>query len=96
MKIRSGFVSNSSTSSFLIYGVYLDAHPDLDVISQIESIPGFEVIHPEYGWYIGRNPQSIRDDETGKEFKESVSRILSEKLGKTVACSYMEYAWYNG
>jgi hypothetical protein len=29
MKVRNGFVSNSSTSSFLIYGVYFDGYEDL-------------------------------------------------------------------
>jgi hypothetical protein len=29
MKVRAGFVSNSSSSSFLIYGINLDDHPEL-------------------------------------------------------------------
>ena len=29
MKVRNGFVSNSSTSSFLIYGVYFDGYENL-------------------------------------------------------------------
>jgi len=112
MKIRSGFVSNSSSSSFLIYGAFLNSsdikellklseeeqQDELDYILQERT--GFEVHAPiddyDDGYYIGRSYDSIGDDETGKQFKESVEKKLEEVFGKKIECSVHEESWYNG
>jgi len=85
MKIRQGFVSNSSTSSFLIYGICIncplinDENYDLEkIISEnklnlkVETGPYYEDL------YVGRCPTSIKDDENGKQFKESIESDLKK------------------
>jgi hypothetical protein len=111
MKIRSGFVSNSSSSSFCIYGTQVKYDDfingvkkafenNTEVISEIERIEeeyndskseviesilsllnrhnlnnvcDYHHVPEEYSsYYIGREFSGIKDNETGKEFKESV------------------------
>lgn len=84
MKIRIGFVSNSSSSSFCIFGQRL-------CVSGFEKMEDLEKIADEldlglnfwipYFIYVGRSYSEIRDDETGKEFREGVKEDL-EKLFK--------------
>lgn len=111
MKVRSGFVSNSSSSSFLIYGITMDAGElakhlkpladagkiidyDKNVVSA-EDLEGMEIYElaeylelpkgigydaPSYfdQIYIGASWDSVKDDETGKEFKNRVFESLKE------------------
>ena len=107
MKIRRGFVSNSSSTSFCVYGAeieyddfiaflpqdYVAKKLLLDEISE-EDLPQlieehlsdiFEgtSLYAVNSWeqrtvYIGRELVTLRDDETGKEFKDSVLETLKE------------------
>lgn len=111
-KIRQGFVSNSSSSSFLIYGITLEPNyfndPKFDELKQkvcdekkkrypnskysIEDIDTYEIVeelctnmefhYPEgYDCYfIGKSWDRISDDETGKQFKDSIEKQLKEIL----------------
>ena len=96
MKVRKGFVSNSSTSSFLIFGTYLESSKDAE--GQFKNVEGITVHEAPYddGAYIGRCPTTIRDDETGKQLKETTQKLIEEKLGCTVKCDWMEHAWCDG
>lgn len=179
MKIRQGFVSNSSTTSFCIYGVcferdevienlkelkindpvlfqkgidnlakkdyYADdvkffkklgvksgkkSEEDDENISVEDSLKKtyglneedeeefdedeydldismlFEDMFPElelenhYGQggelYVGRSWSSIKDDETGKQFKDSIEASLKKILGNDIECGHHEEAFRDG
>lgn len=80
MKIRNGFVSNSSTSSFLIYGVFVEGFSYDDCDQIMKNTNGFSYYCPEGcdGAYIGISWSDITDDETGKQFKERIEKQLRE------------------
>jgi hypothetical protein len=112
MKIRNGFVSNSSTTSFCIYGV----DTDLSVLDKFMEKSGsddeddddrdvaaekFEEEARDLGLvvftdfenevvFIGRDPETMGDDETGREFKTSTKDKITKLLGKKAgSCSWM-------
>ena len=93
MKIRNVFVSNSSSSSFLIYGistykVNLSAFNEDDIYDDIEEKLGNlenvdKRVDLKYGpdddyYYIGASWDSVRDDETGLQFKNSVEESIKQ------------------
>jgi hypothetical protein len=88
MKTRSGFVSNSSSSSFLIYGTTVPDDGDIDDLwGDIEEklataeLKGYEVTGGPDGSdciYIGKSWASIGDDETGKQFKNRIETELKK------------------
>lgn len=114
MKIRNGFVSNSSSSSFCIYGITIDNTDDTrqqimdylvknnievdsdDFYELAERIPGLEY-HSIEGdaHYLGRSFASIKDDETGKQFKDGVKNKLTEIFGKGIKCEHLKEAFYS-
>ena len=99
MKIRKGFVSNSSSVSFVIYGAYVD-EGNLEEYENLASKAGLEVEHGnpnnDEGIYIGKNWKNIKDNETGAHFKESTKKKLDELFGHDVKCQTHEVGYYNG
>jgi len=74
MKIRLGFVSNSSSSSFMIYGVYLPA----EFYEKAEGC-GLTVDGEGEDLYcFGLSMDEIGDDETGKQFKKRAHDLLKK------------------
>ena len=106
MKIRNGFVSNSSSSSFLIYGTCASKE---NVIKGLKAagvevhdesyvkIEGLDVQSPfdDGGLYIGSSWSDVGDDETGAQFKARVEALI-QKFLPDAKCSTHSEAWYDG
>ena len=119
MKTRNGFVSNSSTTSFMIYGIALEPdeakammrrdHPKIAaaIVKHGDDEP-FEIIEEVFGWsmghcsewgehkYYGISWDSVKDDETGAEFKERVRARLAEVLEGELKLGTHEESWFDG
>lgn len=117
-RYRLGFVSNSSSSSFLIVGLGIEdtdeirdllatkgnaEDEELDDYSLFERLmekpeaEGLEHFgNGDYGHYLGASWDSVKDYETGLEFKNRVKAQLEKLLGKSVKCGTHKEAWYNG
>lgn len=116
MKTRNGFVSNSSSSSFCVYGVSIgdDEIQELGLkyalIEKSDDEEGYESIEAydlqeiaenkglTFGAYddeawLGLMPDEIGDDETGKEFKERVKKLVAEFLGDDIMKKVCEFDW---
>ena len=104
MKIRSGFVSNSSSSSFCLLGVYI-AGEDKEAQKLFHERIGETELELEYAcneWddsiTVGLPPYKMQEDETLRQFKE---RVVTE-LKKIDADDWVkEISWhtdggYNG
>jgi len=123
MKFRFGFVSNSSTTSFCIYGIvlantedflekladkdlrdfYNSNNEDLDKLFNLTRSGLTYHIGPEgEGFYIGKDMDQIKDEETFGEFKnkikESLKLLLNEDCQEAIEkeCSIHEEAWRDG
>lgn len=140
MKIRSGFVSNSSSSSFAIsmYGIEVDSKnvkkimkqyieknykKDLEKITDedekeefykeyeyeidgtklkdiFDDIDNDDIVvycsslgdsYSDKAFWCGRDFSSMKDDETGKQFKESTQKVIKELFGRD--CKKIEDSW---
>jgi hypothetical protein len=101
MKIRNGFVSNSSTSSFCIYGTTIDC----SLISDWQDIDPDDLktdllVHADGDgdYYIGRKFNQLKDTETGLEFKtrthQDIINLLQEaNYTKDVNCSIINHEY---
>lgn len=107
MKVRNGFVSNSSSSSFLIYGLNLeDISYELEnEISNGLKDTDLDTYRAPYGdCFVGASWDSVGDNETGAQFKARVASTTLECLSKVTLTKKVykedfgthEAAWYDG
>ena len=75
MKIRNGFVSNSSSSSFMIMGRWLD--DELENTDDLEEQGVFFHNEDESGPCVGVD-FDIEDNETWGDYKARVAKVLTE------------------
>ena len=111
MKIRECLVSNSSSSSFCIFGTILSENCVEEFKKKFGDEDMYEIadkmiidqkldlsIHcpPDYQYYLGRSWSKVKDDQTGSEFKEDVKKQIAQLLGKDVELETLEEAWRDG
>jgi hypothetical protein len=97
MKVRRGFVSNSSTTSFCIYGAFVDTDEELMYDKCYEADLECYSYPYDRGYWVGLDWACIRDDETGAQFKARVEGKLFELFKvRPEDCSTHEEAWRDG
>lgn len=97
MKVRHGFVSNSSSSSFCVLGIVLDDkyNIDEDVREQLESNTDLELVYGVGDYYeqqlMGIGPGGMKEDETLRQFKQ---RIVDEFQKHNVTVDIKDIDWH--
>ena len=95
MKVRQGFVSNSSTTSFCIMGEWMD--PDIDDFWDVCEEAGLEIHQPEgcRGYAVGLSYDDMEDDETKAQFKQRIKELIFKVTGEDVDPGTIEEAYYS-
>lgn len=102
MKTRIGFVSNSSTTSFVIYGVKFDKNELLPGKSSYNyNENGLSCEYSQYdGLYVGVDlVDGQKDDETRRQFYDRIKIALKNVFNAAYVdenCRIWKEAYYNG
>lgn len=96
MRIRSGFVSNSSSVSFCVYGTKVTEEEANELYLKLREHK-LEHNRMQYGDVIfGREWCNIEDDQTKKEFMKEVEANLIKLLKREVVCDTWEDGYFDG
>jgi L-fucose isomerase-like protein len=64
-----------------------------DIIDEVKNPLSSYTPYDDDDVYIGISWSEVKDDETGKQFKERTEAELEKLLGKKVKCETYEVAW---
>lgn len=103
MKIRQGFVSNSSSSSFCIFGINITSdkykldYDNLD-LKGVHLDHEYAVNEYDDSQYMGMNPEKLGENETLAQFRQ---RIVDEFAKINIVVDPANLSWitdggYNG
>jgi len=103
MKIRTGFVSNSSTSSFMAYGTDVDIDEVAKALGREEAevwdvedlLRGTRLQYSAIDGcciLVGTHPSDADDSMTLGEFKKQVEEDIKKIFGPK-PCKWIEEAW---
>ena len=109
MKVRTGFVSNSSSTSFCIVGLYLEQKEvkELFGVNEVfdikikETLLNIQSQDGDYGGYIGVPIDKMRDYQTLIDFKkfclEELNKVVvgEEKINLSDVKIHYD-GWYDG
>lgn len=93
MKIRYGFVSNSSSTSFCIYGAIVKE--EIDEKTFLDYYYGDPDCDRTI--YLGLEYSNMKEDETKAQFKERIQKEIDRLFpGQEITCETCEESYYNG
>lgn len=105
MKVRNGFVSNSSSSSFCLFGIEAPSGEDYDSLEEkidkskmkLEFHSGISD-YSDDSYFIGLTPTAMKDDETLLQFKQRIvdALIAGGIEATTKDVKFYSDAGYNG
>lgn len=87
MKIRAGFVSNSSSSSFCVVGYELPSDIDIEEIEGKVNKNGLEITYGISDDYtvVGKSIEEINDDQTMLDYKKEILKKIRECIDENIS-----------
>jgi hypothetical protein len=96
---KYGFVSNSSTTSFMIYGISTNDRWGLtskEFYDKIQGLKGYDSYTTPYDiYYFGKSLDKMKDDQTFGDFKAEVEKEIRKVFGD-VEITILSDGWYDG
>lgn len=96
MKIRTGFVSNSSTTSFCVIGGWVDPPEDVDDPSDyMDELGEYLCVYAMDNEYaVGLSYDDMKPDETRAQFERRIEELVYKHLGVEIKPRMIEETFY--